>query len=113
MRSLGFQDAAHQRAWLFRTASNLAISRARRSKVWARVKDFLVTSAPADALDAVEASEVQAALMQLAEGYRAVLVLHDVAGMTHQEIAEVRGCAPGTAKSQLARARARLASLLQ
>ena len=42
----------------------------------------------------------------LPDGYRAVLVLHDVEGFTHEEIAEALGIVPGTSKSQLARARA-------
>ena len=42
---------------------------------------------------------------RLAPGYRAVLVLHDLEGYTHSEIARVLGIEPGTSKSQLARAR--------
>ena len=46
------------------------------------------------------------AMADLPEGYRAVLVLHDLEGFTHEEIAEALGIVPGTSKSQLARARA-------
>ena len=46
------------------------------------------------------------AVAGLPDGYRAVLVLHDVEGFTHEEIAEALGIVPGTSKSQLARARA-------
>lgn len=49
--------------------------------------------------------DVEAALASLAAGYRAVLVLHDIEGYTHQEIAELLAIDPGTAKSQLSRAR--------
>lgn len=44
-------------------------------------------------------------LRDLPEGYRTVLVLHDLEGLTHTEIAEVLGISMGTAKSQLSRAR--------
>ncbi|MGF1509411.1 MAG: RNA polymerase sigma factor [Myxococcota bacterium] len=53
-----------------------------------------------------------AALEELPEGYRSVVVLHDVLGMEHQEIAEIRGCSVGTSKSQLHKARAKLRALL-
>jgi RNA polymerase sigma-70 factor (ECF subfamily) len=45
------------------------------------------------------------ALGELAEGYRTVLLLHDVEGYTHEEIARHFGIAEGTSKSQLHRAR--------
>jgi RNA polymerase sigma-70 factor (ECF subfamily) len=41
-----------------------------------------------------------------------VLVLHDVEGLTHEEIAERMGVAVGTSKSQLHKARARMRDLL-
>jgi RNA polymerase sigma-70 factor, ECF subfamily len=44
----------------------------------------------------------------LPEGYRAVFVMHDVEGYTHEEIATSLGVHPGTSKAQLFRARARL-----
>jgi RNA polymerase sigma-70 factor (ECF subfamily) len=49
--------------------------------------------------------DVEHALATLAPGYRSVVVLHDVEGYTHEEIAERLGIDPGTSKSQLSRAR--------
>jgi len=49
---------------------------------------------------------LERAIADLPDGYRAVLMLHDVEGFTHEEIAEALGIVPGTSKSQLARARA-------
>lgn len=49
--------------------------------------------------------DLEAALASLAPGYRAVLVLHDIEGYTHQEIADLLAIDSGTAKSQLSRAR--------
>jgi RNA polymerase sigma factor (sigma-70 family) len=60
----------------------------------------------------VDAAAVRAAVRALPDGYRAALVLHDVEGYTHEEIAVMLGIAPGTSKSQLARARARLRATL-
>ena len=48
----------------------------------------------------------------LPDGYRAVFVMHDVEGYTHEEIATSLGVHPGTSKAQLFRARARLREAL-
>lgn len=48
----------------------------------------------------------------LPDGYRAVFVMHDVEGYTHEEIAYSLGVHPGTSKAQLFRARARLREAL-
>jgi RNA polymerase sigma-70 factor (ECF subfamily) len=48
------------------------------------------------------------AIDDLPNGYRAVFVMHDVEGYTHEEIAGCLGVHPGTSKAQLFRARARL-----
>ena len=43
----------------------------------------------------------QAALQELPAGYRAILVLHDVEGLSHEECAAILECRVGTCKSQL------------
>ena len=48
---------------------------------------------------------LEQAVTALADGYREVLLLHDVYGYTHVEIGELLGIEAGTSKSQLARAR--------
>lgn len=53
------------------------------------------------------------AIAQLAPGYRAVFILHDVEGYDHTEIAQMQGIAVGTSKSQLHKARMRLRELLK
>ena len=50
--------------------------------------------------------DVERALASLAPGFREVLVLHDIEGYTHEDIALMLGIQPGTSKSQLSRARA-------
>jgi RNA polymerase sigma-70 factor, ECF subfamily len=52
------------------------------------------------------------AINSLPDGYRAVFVMHDVEGYTHEEIASSLGVHPGTSKAQLFRARARLREAL-
>jgi RNA polymerase sigma-70 factor (ECF subfamily) len=52
------------------------------------------------------------AIDALPEGYRAVFVMHDVEGYTHEEIGVVLGIEAGTSKAQLSRARAKLRTAL-
>jgi RNA polymerase sigma-70 factor (ECF subfamily) len=53
------------------------------------------------------------ALRQLPRGYKKIFLLHDLLGYEHHEIAEVLGCAIGTSKSQLHKARMSLRRILQ
>jgi RNA polymerase sigma-70 factor (ECF subfamily) len=59
-----------------------------------------------------EAPVLLQAVNALPDGFRAVLVLHDIEGYTHAEIAERLGIDEGTSKSQLSRARRRLREAL-
>jgi RNA polymerase sigma-70 factor (ECF subfamily) len=52
------------------------------------------------------------AIDALADGYRAVFVLHDVEGYTHEEIGQMLGVTAGTSKAQLHRARGKLREAL-
>jgi RNA polymerase sigma-70 factor (ECF subfamily) len=58
------------------------------------------------------ASSIEAATAQLAPGARAVFMMHDVEGFTHEEIATTLGITAGGSKSQLFKARAKLRRLL-
>ena len=53
----------------------------------------------------IERVDLERALAALAPGYRRILLLHDVEGYTHEEVAELTGIDVGTSKSQLSRAR--------
>ena len=56
--------------------------------------------------------DLERAIARLPARARAVLVLHDLEGYTHEEISAMLGVEVGTSKSQLARARERLRRLL-
>jgi RNA polymerase sigma-70 factor (ECF subfamily) len=58
------------------------------------------------------AQSIDEAVQQLSPGARAVFVLHDVEGYTHEEIAQELGITSGGSKSQLFKARAKLRRLL-
>lgn len=56
--------------------------------------------------------DLERGVAALAPGYREVLLLHDLEGYTHQEIADLLAIQVGTSKSQLTRARRALARVL-
>ena len=88
-------------AWFRGIAVHVALDVVRRR---ARlVLDEAVDAACDD--PSVEWMDMEAAILSLAPGYRAVLVLHDIEGFTHEEIAERLGITAGTSKGQLFKAR--------
>jgi len=60
-------------------------------------------------VDRILLSEV---IAQLPEGYREAIILHDVEGLEHREIAQIRGRSVGTSKSQLHKGRTMLRALI-
>ncbi|MFI5311332.1 MAG: RNA polymerase sigma factor [Gemmatimonadales bacterium] len=85
----------------------------RKQKRWSFVGGEVPESAAAVPESVHERLDLEAAIARLSEGYRSVLVLHDVEGFTHAEIGEQLGIAEGTSKSALFRARAVVKNYLQ
>jgi len=56
---------------------------------------------------------LQRAIEDLPPGYRLMLILHDIHGYEHKEIAEIFGCTTGNTKSQLHKARLRLRAVIE
>lgn len=96
--------------WIYRLSTNVALNYLRRSAK----RDTVEAAANLPRIargheDAVLNQRVlSSALDRLPPGYRRVLVLHDIEGWTHEEIAQSLNCAAGTSKSQLHKARARM-----
>ncbi len=63
-------------------------------------------------VDPVLRERLHRAIDGLSEIYRTTLIMHDIEGYTHTEIAEVLGVAEGTCKSRLSQARAQLRAAL-
>ncbi|MFO7588590.1 MAG: sigma-70 family RNA polymerase sigma factor [Gemmatimonadota bacterium] len=109
-----FRGDAAFGTWMHRLAVNTALNqlrrRGRRPDVEAAAEP--PPSAPDPDETVLNQRVLGQALDRLPEGYRRVLVLHDVEGLTHEEIAERLGVAVGTSKSQLHKARARMRELL-
>lgn len=64
-------------------------------------------------VDPVLRDRLHHAIDALPEIYRTTLIMHDIEGYTHTEIAEVLGVAEGTCKSRLSQARAQLRAALR
>jgi RNA polymerase sigma factor (sigma-70 family) len=96
--------------WMHRLAANVALSDRRiRLRRVARETPMneAVERAATGARDVSQAlrSDLERAISQLPERARTVLVLYDVEGYQHSEIAEMTGMAVGSSKAQLHRAR--------
>jgi RNA polymerase sigma-70 factor (ECF subfamily) len=110
-----FEPGTNLRAWLFTILRNTyysAILRRRRE-----VRDE--TGEYAGALRTPPTQEwsiamraLQAALQKLPAEHREALILVGAAGLSYEEVAEICGCALGTIKSRVNRARARLLKIM-
>jgi len=107
-----FRGEASFGTWLVRLAKNVLFDRKRRLYSAEAMEAAIESDVPAAAKPALRALDCEAALERLPEGARTVLVLHDVEGHTHQEIATLMGITIGTSKSQLHRARALVREML-
>jgi RNA polymerase sigma-70 factor (ECF subfamily) len=111
-----FRGDAALATWIYRLAVNAALShRSRRATATppeaADGADAEGSAPPAHG-DAVLRARIERALARLPVGYRTVIVLHDVEGLEHEEVAQILGCHVGTSKSQLHKARMRLRASL-
>jgi RNA polymerase sigma-70 factor (ECF subfamily) len=100
---VSFRWGSSLRTWLSGFVVNgwRELMRARRRDMPREVRpETAETETPA-----AERIDLERAVAQLPDGFRAVLVLHDVEGLTHEEIGRLLGIEEGTSKSQLARAR--------
>lgn len=106
-----YRGASRFGTWLHRIAVNQVLSE-RRTR-WARdvealeasTETALALAAPSPSRLAAHRFDLDAAIRTLPPGSRQILVLHDIEGYTHAEIAELLGVAVGTSKAQLSRAR--------
>ena len=101
--------------WLHRLAVNVVLEWLRATRRDAGrliVGDEETFGTRSNAGDLDTRMDLDAALETLPGGARTVFVLHDVEGYSHDEIAQMTGIAPGTARAQLWRARRALMKLL-
>jgi len=116
-----FQGNAAFSTWLYRVARNTVLMCFRKKRLNEVSLDEIADARKEDGRSSVEPGTpdqrleglpdrvlLQAAVGRLSEGFRSALVLHDVHGYEHREIASILGWATGTSKSQLHKARLRV-----
>ena len=110
-----FEPGTNLRAWLFTILRNTFYTNAvrRRREVGdENGKRAATLQAPPTQDWSVALRSLQHALRKLPDEHREALILVGAAGLTYEEAAEICGCALGTIKSRVNRARTRLLKLL-
>jgi RNA polymerase sigma-70 factor (ECF subfamily) len=111
-------------AWLYRIATHICLDRLRQQardktlEVADDADDFERVEANAPSLEQIiERSDMSACVQRyldgLSDSYRAVILLHDLDGLTGTQVAEILGGALATVKIRLHRARVRLRAQLE
>ena len=114
--------------WVYRIAVNKTLNflKQRRNKVQMSLNDLDLNAehdpdlvalisehTPRRAVNMAELQEhLNAALLKLSENHRLVVVLHDVQGLSHEEIGQIMQCNTGTVRSRLFYARQQLQGYL-
>jgi RNA polymerase sigma-70 factor, ECF subfamily len=101
--------------WAHRIAVNRTLNALRKTRRLAKIEtevDEDTATVDVDPDRSLMMETIEGAAAKLSPGARAVFMLHDVEGFTHEEIAERLGITSGGSKSQLFKARAKLRTLL-
>ena len=101
--------------WAHRIAVNRTLNALRKTRRLANLETEVhedSASFEPDTDRSFLAASIEEAAAKLSPGARAVFMLHDVEGYTHEEIAQELGITTGGSKSQLFKARAKLRKLL-
>ena len=110
-----FEAGTNLRAWTFTILRNHYLSELRRNRHHADVDDEVhekLLVMDADQEDTLHLADMQTALNKIPSERREAILLVGASGFTYEEAADICGCAIGTVKSRVARARADLARLL-
>ncbi|MEJ2009754.1 MAG: sigma-70 family RNA polymerase sigma factor [Acidobacteriota bacterium] len=119
-----FRGEAAFSTWLYRLGVNVVLMRLRKKShpVFSLEEltrpngETIKRAEPADKTDhagiLVNRLLLRGAIDQLPSGFKRVILMHDMEGYNHREIAELTGRSVGNSKSQLHKARRRLRELL-
>jgi RNA polymerase sigma-70 factor, ECF subfamily len=111
-----FRPGTNLKAWLFTIVRNEHYSQLRRRKFEASGVDtdsLPEPSVPPDHDGDLELRDLNRALATLSPGQRTALILVSASGFSYEEAAKICGCAVGTIKSRVARARDTLMAILE
>jgi RNA polymerase sigma-70 factor (ECF subfamily) len=111
-----FREEARLSTWLYAIATSVALNGLRKVKRF-RQREIGLEAAEGVTGGARRAepdlkTRLRGAIDALPDKYRMVVLMHDVEGYTHEEIAAVLQIEVGTSKAQLSRARGKLRAAL-
>ena len=110
-----FEPGPNLRAWLFTILRNTYYTQVirRRREVRDETGEYANNMRTPPTQDwSIAMRALQAGLAQLPDEHREALILVGAAGLSYEEAAEICGCALGTIKSRVNRARARLLKIM-
>ncbi|MEM8726298.1 MAG: sigma-70 family RNA polymerase sigma factor [Pseudomonadota bacterium] len=110
-----FEPGTSMRAWTFVILRNAYLTDMRRNRFRGEYDEGVaerILTAPAGQEEPLHLSDMHRALLTLPPERREALLLVGAGGFSYEEAAEICGCAVGTIKSRVGRARATLNSML-
>lgn len=111
-----FEPGTSMRAWTFVILRNAYLTDMRRNRFRGEYDEGVaerILIAPADQEEPIHLSDLHRALLTLPPERREALLLVGAGGFSYEEAAEICGCAVGTIKSRVGRARAALTSMIE
>ncbi len=111
-----FEPGTSMRAWTFVILRNAYLTDMRRNRFRGDYDENVaerILTAPAGQEEPIHLSDLHRALLTLPPERREALLLVGAGGFSYEEAANICGCAVGTIKSRVGRARATLSSMLE
>jgi RNA polymerase sigma factor (sigma-70 family) len=110
-----FEPGTSMRAWTFVILRNAYLTDMRRNRFRGEYDEGVaerILTAPAGQEEPIHLSDLHRALLTLPAERREALLLVGAGGFSYEEAAQICGCAVGTIKSRVGRARAALSEML-
>ncbi|WP_238474135.1 sigma-70 family RNA polymerase sigma factor [Altericroceibacterium spongiae] len=111
-----FEPGTSMRAWTFVILRNAYLTDMRRNRFRGEYDETVaerILTAPAGQEEPLHLSDMHRALLTLPPERREALLLVGAGGFSYEEAANICGCAVGTIKSRVGRARAALTSMIE
>ena len=111
-----FEPGTSMRAWTFVILRNAYLTDMRRNRFRGEYDENVaerILTAPAGQEEPIHLSDMHRALLTLPPERREALLLVGAGGFSYEEAASICGCAVGTIKSRVGRARATLNSMME
>ncbi len=111
-----FEPGTSMRAWTFVILRNAYLTDMRRNRFRGEYDENVaerILTAPASQEEPIHLSDLHRALLTLPPERREALLLVGAGGFSYEEAANICGCAIGTIKSRVGRARAALTSMME